>query len=174
MDLEARIQRLEDIHEIRNLVTRYGIAMDERKEAETREMFTPDATLTSKDGVFAADGLESIITTYKGRWDVLGPTNHFVHGQAIDIDPDDPDHATGTVTSHAEVVRNGEPMIVALTYDDEYRRHDGKWKFSSREMGYFYYTPAAQYVETMKSGDRNLAYGDARPADYPMALRDRT
>ena len=172
MDLEARIRRLEDLHDIQNLITAYGIAMDERDAAATRELFTPDATLTSKDGVFAADGLDEILETYAGRWEVLGPTSHIVHGAVLHIDPDDPDRATGTVPSHAEVVRNGESMLVSIIYEDEYRRHEGKWKFSSREMGFFYYMPASGYVETMKSSNRNLAYGDARPADYPMALRD--
>ena len=171
MDLEARVRRLEDIEEIRALATRYGIAMDERREDETRAIFTPDARLTSKDGVFAAEGLETIITTYKGRWDALGPTNHFVHGSIIEIDADDPDRATGVVTSHAEVVRNGKPMLAAITYNDEYRRHEGKWKFSARELGFFYYTEAERYVETMLEHKRNRAGEEPQPADYPEALR---
>jgi hypothetical protein len=171
MDLEARIRRLEDIEEIRSLITRYGVAMDERQMDETREMFTPDARLTSKDGVFAAVGLESILETYAGRWEVLGPTYHYVHGTTIDTDPDDPGRATGVVTGHAEVVRNGQAMVVALTYNDEYRRHDGRWKFAARELGFFYYTRADQYVETMLSPNRNRAYDEPRPADYPEALK---
>lgn len=173
MDLEARIRRLEDIEAIRQLCTAYGIAMDERDMESTREMFTEDAELRSKDGVFAAKGRQAILDTYQGRWDVLGPTYHFVHGQTIEIDPDDPDRATGTLTSHAEVVRNDEPMIVALQYEDVYRRDDGKWKFAEREMGYFYYMPPDRYTEVMRSPNRNLAYGDARPADYPQALREQ-
>ena len=49
MDIEARVRQLEDTNEIRNLTTRYGLAMDERNVEETRAMFTPDAVLTSKD-----------------------------------------------------------------------------------------------------------------------------
>lgn len=171
MDLEARIRRLEDIEEIRNLGTLYGIAMDERREDETRAMFTEDAKLTSRDGVFAAEGLEEIITTYKARWDALGPTNHFVHGQIIEIDPDDPDRATGIVTSHAEVVRNGTPMLAAITYNDEYRRDDGRWKFSARELGFFYYTERDRVAQTMLEPNRNRAYPEPQPADYPEALK---
>ncbi len=173
MDLEARIRRLEDIEAIRQLCTAYGIAMDERDMDATREMFTEDAELRSKDGVFAATGRQAILDTYQGRWDVLGPTYHFGHGHIVEIDPDDPDRATGTLTSHAEVVRNDEPMIVALQYEDVYRRDGGTWKFAEREMGYFYYMPPDRYTEVMKSSDRNLAYGDARPADYPQALREQ-
>lgn len=173
MDLEARIARLESIEEIRQLVVAYGIAMDERRMDEVRVMFTPDAKLTSKDGVFSADGLEAIVATYQGRWDVLGPTSHIVHGQTIEIDPENPDRATGTVPSNAEVVRNGEPMLVSLIYHDVYERHEGRWKFAAREMGYFYYLPPDRYTEVMRSANRNLAYGDARPADFPEALRGK-
>lgn len=171
MDLEARIRRLEDLHEIRNLVTAYGIAMDERDVDATRAMFTADARLTSKDGAFSAEGLEAILTVYAARWDALGPTSHIVHGQVLDTDPDDPDLAHGTVTSHAEVVRNEVPMLASIVYEDEYRRDGGRWKFSAREMGFFYYMPADAYSETMMSPFRNLASDDPRPADYPIALR---
>ena len=171
MDLEARIRRLEDIEDIRALVTRYGIAMDERQMDVTRAMFTPDARLTSKDGAFAAEGLAAILQTYQARFDVLGASYHVAHGHIIDVDPEDPDRATGTVTAHAEVVRNGTPMLVALIYEDQYQRHEGAWKFAAREMGFFYYTPADRYLETMLSPNRNLASGDELPADYPTALR---
>ena len=167
MDVETRVRRLEDTNEIRNLTTRYGLAMDEHDEQEVREMFTPDAGLTSKDGVFSAKGIESIITTYRGRWEVLGATSHVVHGQIIEIDLSDPDRATGTVTSHAELDRNGKAMLVSLIYKDIYERHEGIWKFAAREMGYFYYMPAEKYAEVMLSPNRNLAYDDPLPADYP-------
>lgn len=170
MDIEARLRRLEDLEEIRQLVTKYGIIMDERDEAGIEEIFSPDAELRSKDGVFSAKGLDNIVETYRGRFAVLGPTYHYVHGQTIDIDPDDPDRATGTTTSHAEVVRNDQSMIAAILYEDVFRRHDGKWKFSEREIGFFYYMPPGEYAKTMLSPDRNLAYGDPRPADYPQAL----
>ena len=171
MDLEARVQRLEDIEEIRNLVTRYGIAMDERDRAETEQMFTRDATLGSPDGTFAATGAKEIVDFYQARWDVLGPSFHIAHGHTIDIDPDDPDRAEGVVTAHAEVVRNGAAMVAAIIYEDTYRREDGRWKFASRNFGFYYYTPADRYVETMLAPNRNLAGEKPQPADYPKALR---
>ncbi len=77
------------------------------------------------------------------------------------------------MTGHAEVVRHGEPMLVAMQYEDVFVRDGGKWKFSEREMGFFYYLPPDRYTEVMRSPNRNLAYGDERPADYPQALRGR-
>jgi hypothetical protein len=167
--LEARIQRLEDRAAIQELGVLYGFIMDERDEAGIREIFCEDATLRSEDGVFAADGIEEIVTTYLGRFDALGPTNHFSHGHVVRFDDSDPDRATGLLASHAEVDRNGVAMQVALRYKDVYRRVDGKWRFADRKMGYMYYMPISELSEL---GDRNSvrAYGDQRPADWPEVL----
>ncbi|MCF8608385.1 nuclear transport factor 2 family protein, partial [Gordonia sp. HY442] len=50
------------------------------------------------------------------------------------------------------------------------RRTSDGWRIANRVMSYFYYTPADRYVETMSTDDRNLAYGDPRPADWPSVL----
>jgi SnoaL-like domain len=168
--LEDRIGRLEDRAAIQELGVLYGFIMDERDEEGIREIFTEDATLRSEDGVFAANGLEEIVTTYLGRFKQLGPTNHFSHGHVVRFDPADPDRATGLLASHAEVDRNGVAMQVALRYKDTYRRVDGRWRFASRLMGYMYYMPLADMATEL--GDRNSvrAYGDQRPADWPEVL----
>lgn len=167
--LDGRIQRLEDRAAIQELGVLYGFIMDERDEAGIREIFCEDATLRSEDGVFGANGIEEIVTTYLGRFDALGPTNHFSHGHVVRFDESDPDRATGLLASHAEVDRNGVAMQVALRYKDVYRKVDGKWRFADRKMGYMYYMPISELSEL---GDRNSvrAYGDHRPADWPEVL----
>ena len=168
--LEERIGRLEDRAAIQELGVLYGFIMDERDEEGIRQIFCEDATLRSEDGVFAANGLEEIVTTYLGRFAALGPTNHFSHGHVIRFDPSDKDRATGLLASHAEVTRNGTAMQVALRYKDTYRRVDGRWRFADRLMGYMYYLPIEELPTGL--GDRNSvrAYGDHRPADWPEAL----
>ncbi|GIU93363.1 MAG: hypothetical protein KatS3mg011_2269 [Acidimicrobiia bacterium] len=167
MDLEARLRRLEDKEEIRQLVTRYGLVVDEMDLDGIADLFTPDAELCSRDGVFAAKGIEAILDTYRARFEVLGPTYHYVHGQTIDLDPDDPDRARGITTSHAEVVRNGEAMMVAVVYHDEYRRFQGAWRFARREMAFFYYLRPADYAAALPTPWRVRAYDSPHPADYP-------
>ncbi|MET8051127.1 MULTISPECIES: nuclear transport factor 2 family protein [unclassified Streptosporangium] len=168
--LAARLAKLEDRNAIQELGVLYGYAMDERDEAMIRRIFCEDATLRSQDGVFAATGMEEIVTTYLGRFAVLGPTNHFTHGHVIRFDESDPDVAYGLLASHAEVARNGVTMLVALRYKDVYRRVDGAWRFAARLMSYMYYLPVTEYAEGL--GDRNSvrAYGDHRPADWPESL----
>ncbi|KAB1642617.1 nuclear transport factor 2 family protein [Gulosibacter chungangensis] len=174
LSLEQRIQRVEDRAEIQELGILYGFVMDERDDFGIRQIFTEDATLRSQDGVFAANGIDEIVETYLGRFKRLGPTNHYSHGHVVRFRDEDPDSAFGLIASHAEVVRNGTAMQVALRYKDEYRRVDGKWRFSDRLMSYMYYLPVAEIPESL--GDRNTvrAYGDERPAEWPEVLYSET
>ena len=169
-DLEARLRRVEDRQELAELVLLYFHVMDERDLDALPMVFTDDAHLGSGDGVFDATGLDTIAQTYRGRFDALGPTFHYSHGLIVEFDGSDTDTAVGTLTGHAEVVRNGTPMIVGLRYRDSYRRTEDGWRIADRVMSYFYYTPADRYVDVMKSDHRNLAYGDPRPADWPSVL----
>jgi hypothetical protein len=168
--LEDRIGRLEARVAIQELAVLYGFIMDERDEKGIREIFCEDATLRSEDGVFAANGLEEIVSTYMGRFAALGPTNHFSHGHVVRLDDTDSTRATGLLASHAEVSRNGVAMQVALRYKDTYRKENGRWKFADRLMGYMYYLPFTELPEGL--GDRNSvrAYGDHRPSDWPEVL----
>jgi ketosteroid isomerase-like protein len=169
-DLETRIRRLEDREAIRELVGRYGFVIDNRDIDGLAELFCEDGVLQSRDGVMNARGRAAVVEMYKGRFKVLGPTFHFTHDHAITLDERDPDSAEGIIASHAEVTRNGETMLAAIRYHDRYRREGGRWRFASRVLSFFYYTPVAQYVEAMKSPLRQRAYGDERPADWPETL----
>jgi ketosteroid isomerase-like protein len=168
--IEARLRRIEDKADIEDLVVLYGFVMDERDLAGVRRLFTEDATLRSHDGVFAASGLDQILQTYQGRFGALGPTNHVSHGHVVRFDEDNPDIARGLVAGHAEVVRNDEPMLVALRYRDVYRRTQDGWRFQDRLMGYMYYASVQDYAEALKGPLSVRAYGDKRQAHWPEAL----
>jgi hypothetical protein len=170
LSFEDRVRQIEDRAAIQELAVLYGFIMDERDEAGIRRIFATDATLRSQDGVFAATGIEEIVKTYLGRFDVLGPTNHYTHGHVVRFDDADPGIATGLLASHAEVTRNGEAMQVALRYKDTYRRVNGQWQFADRLMSYMYYLPVTEYAEGLADRNSVRAYGDHRPADWPEAL----
>lgn len=170
-DLETRVRRLEDTKAIQALGILYGYVMDERDVDGIRRIFCDDAILRSADGVFAAAGMDEIVTTYEGRFAALGPTNHYSHGHVVRFDDDDPDRAYGLLAGHAEVTRNGVGMVVALRYQDTYRRVSGQWRFQSRLMSYMYYLPIAEYAEGLADGSGSVrAYGDHRSADWPESL----
>lgn len=171
-DVERRLRQLEDRVEIGELIARYGLVMDDRDMEGMPSLFTPDAVVRSQDGVMNAQGRETLVELFKGRFKVLGPSNHFTHDRIVTFDPKDPDSARGIVLSHAEMNRRGMPMLAAIRYTDRYRRHEGSWKFAERVLAFFYYVPTAEYLDALGSGlaKRNRAYDTAVAADWPEAL----
>ena len=170
--IEARLRRIEDRAEIADLVTRYGLAMDDRDVAAFGSLFTDDVRIWSADGVMESRGLDAATEMFKGRFAVLGPSNHFTHDRLVEFDAADPDRATGLVLSHAEMQRRGQPMLAAIRYHDAYRRVGGRWKFAERGLSFMYYVPTAEYLDAFGPGiaKRNRAYDEPRAADWPESL----
>jgi ketosteroid isomerase-like protein len=171
-DIERRLRQLEDRVEIGELIARYGLVMDDRDMDAMPDLFTPDAIVRSADGVMNAQGRETLVELFRGRFKVLGPSNHFTHDRIVTFDPHDPDAARGLVLSHAEMHRKNMPMLAAIRYTDRYRRHEGRWKFAERVLSFFYYVPTAEYLDALGQGlaKRNRAYDEAVASDWPEAL----
>lgn len=172
LTLEQRLQRLEDRESIKELITRYGLVMDDRDMANMPGLFTADVRIRSLDGVMDARGRDEAVALYRGRFEVLGPSNHFTHDKIIRFDDANPDRASGTVLSHAEMNRKGEPMLAAIRYEDRYAREDGAWRFAERVFAFFYYVPTAEYLHALGAGldTRMRAYDQPMPADIPESL----
>ncbi len=169
---EARLRRLEDRFEIGELIARYGLVMDNRDFAAMPSLFTADAKVRSSDGMMDSDGCDAVCAMYRGRLEVLGPSNHVTHDRILTFDDVRTDQATGLVLSHAEMSRKGVAMVAAIRYHDEYRREDGRWKFAARTLAFMYFVRAAEYVDALGPGIalRNRVLRDARAADWPEAL----
>lgn len=167
--LTRRIRVLEDRAALRELVARYGFAVDDRDIEALAQLFTPDAVFRSRDGVMNARGRAAIVEQFHGRFAALKVTNHIAHDQVLQFG-ENPDLANGLVSSHAEVWRNGQALIAALRYEDSYVRHEDSWCFAERTLSFLYYLPVEQYREGLGSALRMRAYGDQRPADYPEGL----
>ncbi len=168
--LEERLARLEDIEAIRALVARYGFAIDDRDLEAVAALFTHDGRFRSKDGAMDASGRRHVLAQFEGRFAALGPTNHFSHDHLVWLDDTSAGSARGLVSAHAEVVRNGRPMVVALRYEDRYRREDGAWRFADRLLSFFYYVDVREYAEAILTPLRMRAYEHPAPADYPEGL----
>lgn len=165
VDILGRIERLEAVEAIRGLASRYCVAIDDRDLRTVFTLFTEDARVFSRDGVMDARGSDAIMKLYEQRYAALGPTLHITHDHLIDVTG--PNDATGLVTAHAEVWRNGKAQIAALRYHDRYRREDGQWCFSAREMLFFYYLEPRDYADALGRIDRVLTYDKPAPADFP-------
>lgn len=168
--LEERIALLEAESQIRRLVACYCFYVDDRDIELIRTLFIPDATLRSADGLMNATGVDAIIQQFHARFDVLGPGQHFMHDIQIDFIGDGTQEATGRVAGHAELWRNGKMMVAGMRYKDRYRKTSLGWKFADRTINFLYYVPIAEYPNILGVSDRNRAYPEPRPADYPEAL----
>ena len=171
--LEQRVQELEDRTAIAELVARYGLVMDNRDMDAMPALFTEDVRIRSGDGVMDCQGRDAAVELFRGRFKVLGPSNHFTHDRIVTFSPDNPDEAAGIVLSHAEMNRLGQPMVTAIRYHDRYRRVADEWRFAERVLLMFYYVPTDQYVEVFRPeglATRNRAYATPTAADWPESL----
>lgn len=170
MDIEARIARLEAESQIRQLVARYCFTIDDRLIDQIAALFTADAVLRSADGVMNATGVDAIMTQYQGRFAALGPGHHFMHDIQIDFVGDGTREARGKVSGHAELWRNGQMMVTGIRYNDLYRNTPDGWRFADREISFIYYVPVGEYPNILGTLNRNLAYPEPKPADFPERL----
>jgi SnoaL-like domain len=169
-DLEARIRRVEDRLDIQEMAVRYGLYVDDRDYDAIMGLFAPDGRLRTAAGVVKGEGAEAVRAYFEHHMPDLGPSNHFVNGHVIDFDEIDPDVATGIVGSHAEMARNGVPMITAMRYLDGYRRVDGVWKFQDRTQTYMYFVDVREYADVLGNRLRIRSSSTPQPADWPRTF----
>lgn len=167
-EIAARLKRLEDRDEIRALVARYGRVVDDRDMDGLRALFTPDVIFGAIGSSQKLEGREAVVAYYESRYADMPLSNHFAHDHVITLESDD--LAVGYANSHVEMIRLGEPMVVALRYADTYARHEGAWKFKERITSFFYYTKTADYLTTLGERKRNFGNVDPVDADWPEGI----
>ena len=136
--LEQRVDRLESIEEIRQLVAKYSLSLDMRDLDAHVNLFAPDIRV-SKDKVGRGHLKRWLDDTL--RLQFTGTSHHT--GNHI-IEFDDADHAHGIVYSRNEheTASDGgdEWVIMQMLYWDNYQRIDGRWVFRRRFPCYWYAT----------------------------------
>ena len=167
---ESLLQGLVAKDEIRELVVRYGLGVDGKDPAELRSIFTEDINFHAANGEFEFQGVDALVDFFLNQVaEVDRNSLHVTHGHIIDLDPNDPDSASGVLFGHAELIpRDPEEgsKLTALRYDDEYRRVDGRWRFSERCLSFFYRLDAADYLQDIIS-DTPVKGGETPlPADF--------
>jgi len=124
-DLAVRLARLEAAAEIRQLVSRYSIALDARDVDALVGLFAEDVRVGLREAFFDAPLRR------------LGVTVLHVGTHVIDITG--PDDARGTVYARAELeIGPGRWVSQAVHYGDRYVRRGGRWYFGGRRHELFY------------------------------------
>ena len=138
MTLEDRIDRLESIEEIRQLVSKYSLSLDMRDLDAHVNLFAEDIRV-SQDATGRAHLKKWLDDTL--RLQFTG-TSHHVGNHIIEFD--DPDHAHGVLYSkneHETPSESGDEwVIMQMLYWDNYERINGHWYFRRRLPCYWYAT----------------------------------
>lgn len=130
--LEDKVRRLEATEEIRQLASRYALALDSRDVEALASLFVSD--VCTGDG---GTGREAL-----ARWfdPILRPyttTFHLIGNHVIEFTDDD--HASGIVYCRPEHQVGDLWIVMPMQYWDRYEReHDGRWRFRSRKPLAFY------------------------------------
>jgi SnoaL-like domain len=131
-DLQARIERLEALDEIRQLAAKYAVALDMHDLDALVNLFVDDVGVPDKHHGRAA--LRAWYDTAMRR-DVLGSA-HGVLGHVIDVH--DADHASGLVYSRNDLEAESVWVTELLAYLDSYERRSGHWYFVRRTPLFWY------------------------------------
>ena len=134
MDLEARIDRLESIEEIRQLVARYALAVDTRDLETLVGLFVADVEVGR-----LGTGRAALLESFREGLAPLGLTIRSVGTHVIDLV--DAASATGEVYCTGEIDRDGVLLRQAILYRDTYRRDPEGWRFVRRNHLLWYSAP---------------------------------
>lgn len=145
--LEARIRRLEDVHEIGQLRARYCQYLDDGRWDELAGLFTVDGRFV---GLSTAAGCDELRTFFADlQHGQLAAWWHFSANETVEIDGD---AADGQTWLYQPCVVEGEAHVAAGRYTDSMVRQDGRWLFAERKVTFFWWVPLAEGWQSGKLG----------------------
>jgi hypothetical protein len=131
-ELRARLERLEAIEEIRQLVARYCFALDTRDLDALCGLFPEDVRV----GKGRSGRRELKIWFDKTLREQFSGTAHFTGNHIIELDG--AEAARGLVYSRNEHETGAEWVMMTMMYWDAYERVDSRWYFRRRLPLYWY------------------------------------
>ena len=132
MDM-MRLAWAADVVEIQQLAYRYAICADSRDVDGIVDCYADGASRHGEPLTRAELRERFAASLSKSPLGILNVGNHL-----IELDPDDPDRATGTVYCRGEIEHGDSWLIQQIVYIDKYVRQNGKWKFQDRKHRLFY------------------------------------
>ena len=142
-ELTRRLDAVESRLAIGQLPIRYAIAVDSRDVDAWVSLFTPDVRV-GRDKYGREALREFIVPAIRG----FRRSIHQIVGHQVDLDPTDPDKATGKTYCRAEHEVEDRWIVMAICYFDEYKRVEGEWFFSRRIERHWY---AVDHLERPQS-----------------------
>jgi ketosteroid isomerase-like protein len=128
-----------DQWEIRQLVERYASAADRADGADLAALFTDDGELetwldpTSDVPSGTRRGHAEITSAINGLSTYLA-THHTIASSVVQIDGDRAEGQTRCVGHHVEGPPDIRDRVLYITYDEQFARVDGRWRFTHRKV----------------------------------------
>lgn len=133
---EQQLREIADREEIRALVSRYALGIT--RNFPVYDLFTEDAAFIDRIPGRPIREFTSQ-AKLKAMYQAVPPSTPplpMIHNHIIDIQGDE---ATGICSIEIRWVENGESVISSGYYDDGYRRVNGRWMFSKRDVKFFHW-----------------------------------
>lgn len=125
--------------EIEHLLHRYADALDDGDLDAVADLLA-EATVRDPSGAAIASGRDEVRALYEATTrlypDGTPRTHHVITNVIIEVDPADPDRATGRARFTVLQATDGLALqpIIAGRYADRFERVDGTWRFVERVM----------------------------------------
>ncbi len=126
-DIRERLERLEANEAIRQLASRYALAVDTRDVDALVELFVDDVRVGPDGGTGREAFKRWFDGTLRESWttSIHGVMNHVIEFESAD-------RAYGVVYCRAEHEAGDKYIVQAMQYWDRYERRDGQWYFERR------------------------------------------
>ncbi|MGE4425584.1 MAG: nuclear transport factor 2 family protein [Solirubrobacteraceae bacterium] len=128
-----------DLLELRRLIDAYGIAVDTRDGKRFAEVFTDDAVLA----IYEPDELDAPSSTIEGRAALAEVpqmvsgyhnTMHLMANHYCEVDGDEGEGLVYGLSLHLRAGESDQDTYMVQHYRDRYRRVDGRWRISRRDV----------------------------------------
>ncbi|MDD2179281.1 nuclear transport factor 2 family protein [Acidovorax sp. D2M1] len=139
MNFEARIVRIEDELAIGQLRARYCHFLDDMDWPAFIALFTPDGVF---EGLSKVQGREALMRFFSLEVPKIAERFwHFCTNGTVAIDGD---RAVGRISMEYISTTQGQSYVSAGHYDDVMVKVDGEWKFVSRKITFYFYSPLSE------------------------------
>ena len=133
------LRQVADRQQLGELISRYGMAVDDRDFETLGALFAHDG------GFRGIKGRQAVVDFYRERLRAYTTTTHYAHGWHFDFESED--KASGVVNAHAELCIKGKTVRISLRYLDRYVRSPGGWQFQERDLRFRYVLPFDEVAE---------------------------
>jgi uncharacterized protein (TIGR02246 family) len=134
--LRAQVAALEAREQIRELFTAYGRTLDNRDFRGFAQLFARDSEYVGGGDLGVARGPQAIALALENviSANATGANLHVYSNEQINITGPDTATAQSRGAFYVQNETGGPMALMFATYNDEFVREDGKWKFRLRRV----------------------------------------